>query len=69
LKRALEEKQMGIWNIHRQKQYYYLSVPVKFIPLVVENLSAYVVPSFMYKINLRTVTPSFQEGDDMICTP
>ena len=64
IKRALEEKQMGAWSVCRHNQYYYLRLSTKFIPLFMENIYKFIVPSYRYKI-VERLTPDIQ-GDDIV---
>lgn len=50
LKRALEEKRMGAWNIHRQNQYTFLSLATRHQELFLEGIAPYIVPSYQYKL-------------------
>jgi hypothetical protein len=68
LKRALEERGMGVWNINRQNNYYYLRLRNKFIDLVMSNLSPYIAPSYQYKLipEYRMSVPTDLVGDDIV---
>jgi hypothetical protein len=57
LKRALEEKRMGAWNIHRQNQYTYLSLATRHQDLFLEGVAPYVVPSYQYKLGRLAPAP------------
>jgi hypothetical protein len=50
LKKALKEKLDIEWNIHKQNQYYYLSLRMKDIDKFMNGIRPYITESFMYKI-------------------
>lgn len=50
LKRALEEKRMGAWNIRRHNQYTYLSLATRHHALFLEGVAPFIVPSYRYKL-------------------
>jgi hypothetical protein len=68
LKRALEEKGMGIWNVVKQSQYYSLRLRNKFLSLFMSNIESYIVPSYEYKLisDCRMISPSQEEGGDIV---
>lgn len=70
LKRALESKGMGVWNVNRQNQYCYLRLRSKFIPMFMENISPYIVPSYQYKVipDYRMSVPTNTVGGDTVCS-
>lgn len=59
LKRALEEKEMGVWNINKSGKYYILRLRTKFNDLVNQGIKEYIIPSFQYKLipEYRTISP------------
>lgn len=66
LKTELKNKFDLEWNINKQNQYYYLRLRTKDITKFYTGVSAYILPSFKYKI--LNVEPSIHRGDEIVCT-
>lgn len=65
LRQALINKEMGMWNVCKAGKYFTLRLKNKFIPLVFENMSQYITPSFQYKLPLdyRTIDSTLVDDD------
>lgn len=68
LKRALEEKDMGIWNVNKSNKYFYLTLKAKFTDMFFDNIAQYIVPTFQYKLrpDYRTDNSLKNKDDDIV---